>query len=74
HVLQHQELSIPPSRMQYIELSGPPYRNVLSLTRSSCEFLENMIYLLAGRPIKNQSACSECVGNGKATAMEEVPV
>lgn len=33
---------------------------------------DNMIYLLAGRPIKNQSGCSEYAGNGKATAVEEV--
>lgn len=33
---------------------------------------ESMIYLLAGRPIKNQSGCLECAGNGKAKAVEEV--
>lgn len=33
---------------------------------------DNMIYLLVGRPIKNQSGCSEYAGNGKAAAMEEV--
>lgn len=48
----------------------------VSLQRHTHTFVpflgENAIYLLAGRPIKNQSGCLECAGNGKAEAVKEV--
>lgn len=49
------------------------YTRTPTHTHTSVPFLrENLIYLLAGRPIKNQSGDLKCAANGKAAAVEEV--
>lgn len=61
-----------PQKTEYREFQcGYPSRD--THTHTFVPFLgENAIYLLAGRPIKNQSGCLECAGNGKAEAVKEV--
>lgn len=53
-------------------MNGQVPPNIYSYIPQCLSSGENMIYLLAGRPIKNQSGCLECTSNGKATAVEEV--